>query len=497
LKPATFTRRPEIRGLRPADNSREEEVLLGAGEISILVTIVSCVAIAYAFPFRSVKYALFAFFGFLLVWQTLKRPALGLALIAFGIPAIDLVPPGLIPIRGVNAETVLIMFLIFIKMRADAVDGRDVIRSRMTTALLIYAGLIVVSCFNGWLIWRSSLFDLLAAAKNHLSYMVFLPVAFHVARSPRDRLLLVGAISISIFLNCLQAIDHSWMAFATGKLDRYRASALLAIQPNIFGAALAIYLPLMLLMALDKLPSKLARGWFALCAAACLFALFLTLSRGSWLGAVAALIVIAAVKERRLLIVMVLLAATHQFWVPQQALDRIELTGDAEVSREMGPDQIADDSTQVRIEQYKSLPAMMQPRPILGWGYQSYPRVFERYGTMGRKKGAHTSYALIGTEEGLVGLAVLFMVLASMFFIGMQAYKNVDQPLARTLGLVVATGAVAAAVCMVSGSRFEAQKIYAHYWILFGIAERSLALHRMRLSGGDKMKVGGDTPRGV
>lgn len=481
-QPAIFSKRPEVRALRPEATERDREVALGMSEFSVIATVVGLAAIAYALPFPQVKFALMAFFGVYFIVHTMRRPALGLALLAFGVPAIDLVPKDLVPIRGVNAETILTVALLVIFFRVSALFGKEQIGTRMGRVLGLYALLTIVSCFNSYLTWRFSLFDLLAAAKNHLSYLLFLPVAFHVAREKRDQLLLIAASMASLFLCCLQAIEYSWIAFFTGNLERYRASSLLAIQPNLFGAALALYLPYLVLVASLPMKSRLTRLWTIVLAGAVSFAMILTLSRGAWIGAVGGLALIGLVGNRKLLIVFAIAGATYQIWVPQAAVDRVQLTTAQDANFDMGSDQIADDSTQMRIEQYKSMWPMMERRPVLGWGYQSFPRVFEKYGTLQRAKGAHSTYVLKGVEEGILGVIMITIVFSTMVLIGGQVWKYCEDPFHRQLGLSVAAGAIAMALCMASGSRFEAQKIYVFFWIMFGIAERELALVRLRFA---------------
>jgi len=104
---------------------------------------------------------------------------------------------------------------------------------------------------------------------------------------------------------------------------------------------------------------------------------------------------------------------------------RIEITTDVEEDG-AGSDAIAEGSTQMRIEQYKSLPAMMADHPFLGWGYRSFPAVFELHGTLGRAKGAHSSYAQVGTEEGIVGLVLLVMILFASAWAGVRAARADD-----------------------------------------------------------------------
>lgn len=458
----------------------------GLSEVQVLVALVSLVAVAYAFPFPAVKYLVIGIFGILMLMQTLQRPAMGLAMLAFGVPAIDLIPPDIIPIRGMNAETMLILVLFFIWARAKSLYGESLVRSRVGFALAVYSGLIIVSAFHSWLKWNMSLFDLLAAAKNHLSYMLFLPVAFHTLRSRRDQRLLLHTVSLALLLSFAQAIEGSWFSFLTGSLERNRATAVFAIQPNILGAAIAMYLPVFLMLGFNKIGSKGARVWFVACSGAGAFALLLTLSRGSWLALVFGLLVIALFKSPRLLLALVLLASTYQLWVPQQAIDRVMGTKEVSTTENADPDQIADGSTQMRIEQYKSLPGMMMPNPIMGWGYLSYPRVFETHGTLGRKKGAHSTYCLIGTEEGLVGLFVLFLVFGTQLLVAGRGAQLLEDPVDRWIAVGLVGGTLAMMVAMGSGSRFEAQKIFVFHWILFAIVERNTLMQLLP----DKSKLG-------
>lgn len=458
----------------PADPRR---VILAANEIMILVLAISCVAVAYAFPFRAVKYGLILFFTIFTIAQTMRRPAVGLAMLAFASPALDLIPQDLFPLRGFNAETAFLLFALFVWYRANQLYGKLEIRSKIGKWILIYALLIFISGFRTWLIWQMSLFDVLSKAKNHLTYLALLPVAFHTLRSRRDQKLLLIAVSASLMLNAASAINFSFMAFVGGTLERHRASALLATQPNIFGGAMALYLPLFIALALNRIGSRWFNLWFLLGSGTVAFALILTLSRGAWIGAAGGLLALALVRDRKLLVGILIAAASFQLWVPQQAIERAKSTTQHKGDLVAG-EQLADDSTQMRIEQYKSLPNMMLQRPILGSGYKSFPRVFKRYGTLGRAKGAHSTYCQIGTEEGIVGLVVLGLVFWNLIWIGIRGGFTLKDPLLAWISLGLFAGAVSMGLCMATGARFEAQKVFGFYWLLFGIVEYELAKQR-------------------
>lgn len=475
-----MTTAPATRGPTPADPAADRSwVPLAAGEITLALTIVVGVAVSYAFPFRAAKYGLIAFFVVALIGQTQRRPALGLALIAFSIPAMDLIPAQMFGgIRALNTETVLIVVALGIWARTVAMHGRDGLATPLGRLLLAWVILILFSSVRSWMLWKVPLLDILSAAKNHLAFMIFLPVAFHVLRERRDQVLLLLAISVSLFLNALQGINHSWLAFVAGSLERHRAMALLALQPNIYGTALAVYLPFCLVLALHRVGGPWIRLWFATVTAAVSFALLLTLSRGAWLGAIAGIFMVALVRNRALLFFFAIALIGYQAWLPEQAVKRIEVTTAVDEDSIAG-DAVAEDSTQMRIEQYKSLFPMMADHPFLGWGYRSFPAVFELHGTLGRAKGAHSSYVQVGTEEGLVGLALLVTILFASAWAGVRAARA-DDPFVHWMGIGLLGASVALAVCMASGARFELQKILGWFWILAGIVEREGLLLRLR-----------------
>lgn len=449
------------------DKSPEEQKLaLAASEISLLMFIVAVVAVSQAFPFKPVKFALMGLFAAVLLWQTFKRPAVGLALIVFASPGVELAPFKFG--AALNTETLIAFFMLFIWFRANQLNGKDPYSSRMSRVLLIYVLVMIAACFNAWLTWHTGLFDLIAAVKNHAIFMVTMPVAFHVLRNRRDQMLVILAASLSLGLNCASGINHSWYAFVTGTLERRRAQALLAIQPNAFGSALAMYFPVFLLLAIYAVGTRITRIWYSSLSLLTGFTLILTLSRGAWMGAIGGLAVAAVYRARRLLVVMLIGAATFQLWVPDVAVDRVNETIDTEGENAGEIEQ----STAMRVEQYKSLPAMMAPRPVFGWGYQSFSRVFEKYGTLKRAKGAHSAYCQYGTELGLIGLALLALTLGSVAWAGFRAARYAEDPFHQWLGVGIMGGIIAMAICMGSGARWDPQKMFVFFWVFVAVAER-------------------------
>jgi O-antigen ligase len=459
--------------------STGESAEIGWRDLAPFIVLTACVLLAWAFPSPPLKYSLMAILAVLMIACTLRRPGMGLAILAFFVPAKELVPPDLIPVRGLNYETFVALTALFIWYRARQMSGPDAIRTRIGRVLWLYIAVLFLSCMITWFRWGGSLLDLFASAKNHAVWMVFLPVALHVLKDRRDQTLLLIVCSLSLFLNCAQAVQGGWIHLAAGTLERHRASALLILQPNLFGGALALYLPVFAVLAINPIGSKRLNLWFLIGTLTAGFALILTLSRGAWLGTAAGLLVTGLMKNRKLLFFILIFAAGYQYWVPQEAVERTMETANTESADLGARDQIADDSTQMRIEQYKSFPAMFAQHPIVGSGYRSYPRVFEDHGTLGFRKGGHSTYLLVGVEAGMIGLISLALVFFSMGRLALRGAQQCEMLLYRWLSVGLFGGIVAMAICMGSGARFEPQIIFAYFWIFLGIIERQTELIRV------------------
>lgn len=482
------------RSFTPIDDPGGEQrrsVLLAVSETSLLGIILGSVAIAYAFPFQLVKYGIAAFFGVLLMGQILQRPPLALAMLAFAAPATGLVSGEFIPIPGFNGETALILLLLLVWGRSNQMHGSDGLRSPLSVALLIYAVLVVATAMHSIVLWSVPAMPVLSTAKNHLAMMMFFPAALHVIREPRDRWLTFIACSLAILLNALQAIHGSLYAFFVGSLERYRAGALISPQPNVFGAFLVLALPVLVALALRRFRNPLFNLWCLLVAGAAGFAMLLTLSRASWIGLIAAMAVLALIWDRRLLVVFAVLAATYSYWLPQDALERVKETTDSQSFDYEAMGQVADDSAQMRIEQYKSLPAMMAPKPLFGWGYHSFPRVFAEHGTLGRPKGAHSTYCLIATEAGIVGL----LIFGVLFFLILRATvggaRRLEDPLLKWMAVGLTCSAIGILVAMAGGERFQPQIVWVYFWVMLAMVERERLLERRTRS--DSAEAGAES----
>lgn len=176
-----------------------------------------------------------------------------------------------------------------------------------------------------------------------------------------------------------------------------------AIDPNALGGLLIMTLTLTAPQLLARRPI-LKRRWIVLALAAMGLALLLSFSRGSFVGAGAALVVLGVMRYRRLLLIgavalaLILVLPQTQGYVTH-FFDGLQVLSDAQAS---------DLSTQMRVGEYSDAIKLIERYPLFGVGFTGTPDI-DTY-----LKVANL-YLLMAGEMGLIGLASFLVVMAVLF----------------------------------------------------------------------------------
>ena len=180
------------------------------------------------------------------------------------------------------------------------------------------------------------------------------------------------------------------------------------VDPNILGAMLVIILTLAGVQLLSRNP-VMPRFWLMSSVGLMAVCLFLTYSRGSLVGAVAALGAVSLVRYRRLLLVLVAMSLLLLL-LPQ--------TQDYVAHFAQGI-EIEDRSTQMRMGEYRDALKLIQRYPWVGVGFVGAPDV-DLY------LGVASIYFALASQMGIVGLTSFLVVMCAFFVIVALAWK--DQP---------------------------------------------------------------------
>jgi O-antigen ligase len=237
-------------------------------------------------------------------------------------------------------------------------------------------------------------------------------------------------------------------------------------QPNPFGGFIGLNLPIGLAVAaycVVRVPFALRSHntryaiRITLCAAVALLvaallaiALYLSFSRGAWLGAVAALLAMGLFLPRRRWIglavigglVVIGLGLYGAGLLPASVADRFADVGTLVDFRDVRGVKISDANYAVveRLAHWQAAVAMIDANPYTGVGFSNYQPVYEHYRLLNWPMPlghAHNIYLNVAAETGLPGLAaylVLWMAIFAATIRAIHAQSGVTRGLA--LGLL-------------------------------------------------------------
>jgi O-antigen ligase len=179
-----------------------------------------------------------------------------------------------------------------------------------------------------------------------------------------------------------------------------------SVDPNILGALLVIVLAVAGVQLVAKRP-VLRRWVLALCAASMGVCVFLTYSRSSMVGVVAALGLVALLRYRRLLVVLVI-AGLLLLLLPQTQ---------AYLSHFVEGVRFQDRATLMRIGEYRDTIKLIQRYPWVGVGFVGTPDI-DLYLAVAM------IYLTVLGQMGIVGLVVFLAVMGTFLLYVYRAWRS-------------------------------------------------------------------------
>lgn len=268
---------------------------------------------------------------------------------------------------------------------------------RTFAEVLMGIGIFVLIVNNardeGWLRWLTATLILGGTAQAAMGILLYLVPKTWAVR----------------FLNPLARLGYPAGAGALRYINDDPARPMRAmgtsIDPNILGALLVIVLAIAGVQLVARRP-LLRRGWLAICVALMGSCLFLTYSRSSLVGAVAALGLVALLRYRRLLLLL-LVAGLLLLLLPQTQ---------AYLSHFIEGIRIQDRATLMRMGEYRDTLKLIQRYPWVGVGFVGTPDI-DLYLAV-----AMIYLTLLG-QMGIVGLVLFLAVMAAYLLYLYRAWR--------------------------------------------------------------------------
>jgi O-antigen ligase len=340
----------------------------------------------------------------------------------------------------------------------------------------------VLVAFLGWgavsLLWATQTGTGLTALSRYAPNVLLLPIVYTAARTRRDLLLALGAIvlgaTVAAGFGLLQPPDPNLVQEST------RATGTIG-DPNELAAVLLVGLSLGAAFAVARGSSPLMRAISALAVPLCAAGVFLSLSRGG-LVALGVLLLAGTVfaGRWRLAITLLLVAVVaggvlyYTQLAPLPAREHVESTG----------------TGTGRTDLWTVGWRMVQAHPFTGVGIGNFSVVSADYalqpGSITRPdlifssapKITHNTYLQVLSEEGIPGLALFLITIATCMAAALKSAKlwaRSDDAGMEALARAVFLGLVG----MLAADFFISNMFSKLLWLLFALCPAMLAIARL------------------
>lgn len=218
--------------------------------------------------------------------------------------------------------------------------------------------------------------------------------------------------------------------------------------------------------------------------------LILSLSRGAYLGIIAALAAISLFRHRWMLVLLVLGVVFYEAWTPgivQQRFARTMVTAKASdlvggrVPAPNEEERKLETSSAQRVRIWRGAMRIMEDYPVGGVGYNVFQQAIPNYANMEWGMDAHNMYLRIGAEMGLLGLASFLSLLVFPGFTMLCVYRTTGDRFMRGWMLGGIASICGILIVNIFGSRFTREELVGLYWVLVGLTYAYVFLRREKL----------------
>ncbi len=216
--------------------------------------------------------------------------------------------------------------------------------------------------------------------------------------------------------------------------------------------------------------------------------LMLSLSRGAYLGVIAALGAIGLLRYRWMLAMLALAVMFYDTWTPgivQQRFARTLVAANERVGgRVPAPNEEErnlETSSAQRVRIWRGALRLIEDYPLTGVGYNVFQQAIPTYANMEWGMDAHNMYLRIGAEMGLLGLLSFLTLLAVPGVTMWRVYRTSGDRFMRGWMLGGIASICGILVVNIFGSRFTREELVGLYWVLVGLTYAYVFLRREKL----------------
>lgn len=360
-------------------------------------------------------------------------------------------------------------FLFFSIVLGMILQGKGFTKTSNSTLIVLFIAVSYAALWNSSMRFFLPLpistdSALLLEWKNYAQMIVLYFLILNVIKTEQQQKWLVTMMSAVVLLIAVR----SFRSFSGGSGFRYDKRVggpfeAVGLGPNHFGAFIVIVGAVLLgLLILDR---EFRRR--ALYAAALLFSLhplFFAYSRGAYAAALGVMTFFGVMKQRSLLVVLAVIFMTWQTVLPVSVVDRILMTETEEGTLE--------GSAARRLDLWDHAMGLFEEHPVFGIGFGGFGFTVPE----GQLTDTHNFYMKTLAEQGLIGFALLALLLLKALHSGWRLYRAGRSPFHQGLGFGFIGAVIACMITNLFGDRWSYFALGGYFWIFWGLVDRGLLL---------------------
>jgi O-antigen ligase len=254
-----------------------------------------------------------------------------------------------------------------------------------------------------------------------------------------------------------------------------------------YGAAIAFFIPLVIaLFAIDGNTFWKKCYYLFLMIVLCT-GLFLSYCRAAWLSIIVALAVYIAIKLRIkfswIVLGFALLFSTLYLFSDEILYRMGKNTQDSSgefIEHLTSISNISTDASNVeRLGRWVAAFGLIEERPLMGWGPGTYQFVYAGYQkgkyktiittNFGDGGNAHSEFIGPCSEMGFPGMAIVLLLMITVFYTGIRAYKKTNEKMTKTMSLFALIALVTYYVHGTMNNFLDTDKLSLPFWAAIAI----------------------------
>jgi O-antigen ligase len=260
-----------------------------------------------------------------------------------------------------------------------------------------------------------------------IEYFLLTFIALDLAKTPKYHRIILNALIVSATLLALAGfiqlkIKPDFGSFEILGWDPHQGRLLSTwFDPNFIGGLFAFSLSIITALILDKKITKRHKKWFIISGALMLYALLITYSRSAYLAFLGGMGIIGLMRSRQLLI-GIIIASILLVSISARAQERvINLYYTAQSLVGIGA-ELPDATARLRLDSWDGAWTIIEDKPILGIGFNTYAYAQNRYGFLDDLKkhsatGSDSTLLTIWATTGILGFLAYLWLLGTILWV--------------------------------------------------------------------------------